>query len=363
MKTFSFSSAPLDLLGVCLIVALDAACSFDASQLRPLADGAVEHPAVPDVGAAGGGNTTISPDALFSTGGSGGSTGVGGSGGVGVDAGSTVAGGTTNLGDAAVPPDLANARDVPPLVETIPTPDAAMDAPLAVDATSIPDTAAIPDVPEVPDVAALPDEPQVPDVSANLDATPDGIPGPCGPLIDNMEDGTGNICKGNGRVGYWFSYADSASVILPNPVLPSLLSPPRGSSQRAMHTYGTCVQQVGIGCFLNFGGVTASTYNATGYTGIQFYAMGTAGALKLVVQTPASESTTYGGQCTLAVLSCTANSAQVLGLSANQWNLIMIPFSSLSGGIAPFNVTELWSIEFQPGSGAFDFWIDDLSFY
>ena len=41
----------------------------------------------------------------------------------------------------------------------------------------------------------------------------------------------------------------------------------------------------------------------------------------------------------------------------------MIPFSSLSGGIAPFNVTELWSIEFRPGYGAFDFWIDNLSFY
>ena len=131
-----------------------------------------------------------------------------------------------------------------------------------------------------------------------------------------------------------------------------------------MHTYGTCVQEVGIGCFVNFpAGLPLGTYNATGYSGIQFYAMGTVSALKVVVQNPATESTTYGGQCTLAVLSCTANSAPVLGLSANQWSLIMIPFSSLSGGIAPFNVTELWSIEFRPGYGAFDFWIDDLSFY
>ena len=81
-----------------------------------------------------------------------------------------------------------------------------------------------------------------------------------------------------------------------------------------MHTYGTCVQEVGIGCFMNFpAGHPLGTYNATGYSGIQFYAMGTASALKVVAQNPATESTTYGGQCTLAVLSCTANSAPVLG--------------------------------------------------
>ena len=343
-------------------------CSFDANQLRPLSDGAVEHPAVPDAVASPGDSiTTSSADAVIGAGGSGGSAGTGGGGGIGVDAGGAEAGARTTTGDGSVPSDLASARDVLTTVDATPPPDAGMDAPLAVDATSIPDAAAIPDVPQVPDVAALSDVPHVPDVSATRDATPDGIPGPCGPLIDNMEADTGTICNGNGRGGYWFWYADSASTIWPNaatPSLPSLLSPPRGSSQRAMHTYGTCVQEVGIGCFVNFpAGLPLGTYNATGYSGIQFYAMGTVSALKVVVQNPATESTTYGGQCTLAVLSCTANSAPVLGLSANQWSLIMIPFSSLSGGIAPFNVTELWSIEFRPGYGAFDFWIDDLSFY
>ena len=191
-----FWSARLDVPGLCLIAALAAGCSFDSSQLRALADGAVGNPAVPDAGAAGsGGSTSSSPDARIATGGSGGSTGVSGSGGVGVDAGSTGAGGTTKSGDAAVPPDLANARDVSALVETTPMPDAGMDAPLVVDVTSIPD------VPEVRDVTALPDVPQVPDVSATPDAIPDGIPGPCGLLIDNMEADTGYICNGNGRGG------------------------------------------------------------------------------------------------------------------------------------------------------------------
>ena len=42
---------------------------------------------------------------------------------------------------------------------------------------------------------------------------------------------------------------------------------------------------------------------------------------------------------------------------------MQIPFSSLKNGTATFDRTEIWSIEFQPGAGAFDFWLDDLSFY
>ena len=67
MKSFS---SP----GACLIVALAAGCSFDASQLRALPDGAVENLSLPDAGATGGGGgSTISrPDAATTTGGSGG---------------------------------------------------------------------------------------------------------------------------------------------------------------------------------------------------------------------------------------------------------------------------------------------------
>ena len=61
--------------GVCLIAALAAGCTFDASQLRALPDGAVEQPVLPDAGAPGsGGNTANPPDAPTAAGGNGGVT-------------------------------------------------------------------------------------------------------------------------------------------------------------------------------------------------------------------------------------------------------------------------------------------------
>jgi len=186
----------------------------------------------------------------------------------------------------------------------------------------------------------------------------------CGALIDDMEDATGRICQGSGRNGKWFSYRDGNSTLAPSGEIPapSAVSPPRGSSQRAMHTYGTFVQYAGIGCTLTAVPQT-QTFSAAAYTGIQFYAKGTAAALTTIVQTASTESTTYGGRCALATLSCAGNSAPVANLSATDWTLVKIPFSSLANGTAPFDRTDIWSVEFQPGAGVFDFWIDDLSFY
>ncbi|MGO9665308.1 MAG: LamG domain-containing protein [Polyangia bacterium] len=150
MKVLSFLPARLDVYGVFLIAAMAAGCSFDASQLRPLADGSAEHSAQSDaIASAIDGATASSPDAAPGTGGSGGFAGTGGGGGVGVDASRTAtdgmaeAGGRTSSGDAAIPPDLASARDVPTPFEAIPPPDAAMDAPLAIDATSTPDAISV----------------------------------------------------------------------------------------------------------------------------------------------------------------------------------------------------------------------------
>jgi hypothetical protein len=136
---------------------------------------------------------------------------------------------------------------------------------------------------------------------------------------------------------------------------------PRGTSQRALHTYGTEVQYAGIGCLIN--NVPSVTYNASAYTGVRFYIMGTAVAPILIVQTRATESTTYGGTCTLPTLTCEANFAPITGVVANDWTMVSVPFSSLAGGTAAFSVADVWSIEFQPGIGAFDLWIDDLTFY
>jgi hypothetical protein len=185
----------------------------------------------------------------------------------------------------------------------------------------------------------------------------------CGTLIDDFESNTGYICRDNGRVGSWFSYKDAASTFWPagTPSLPSPLAVPRGTSQRALHAYGTVVEYAGIGCSIN--NIPTLTYNASAYTGVQFYIMGTASAPKLYVQTRATEAAVYGGLCPLPTLTCSAGGAAIPGVLPGDWTLVSIPFSSLAGGTAPFNSSDVWSIEFQPGPGTFDFWIDDLSFY
>jgi hypothetical protein len=189
----------------------------------------------------------------------------------------------------------------------------------------------------------------------------------CSAAIDDMESGYGGICPGagNGRVGFWFSYADAATTFYPmgTPLVDTTIT--RGSSTKAMVTHGTVVQYAGFGCYLNFssaGSLNPSTYNASGYTGIQFYAIGQVTQLNVVIQTASTESSNYGGTCSLA--TCTGNSALGPPLTITDWTPIRMPFSAFSGGTSPFDVTQIWSIEFQPGgTGTFELAIDDLSFY
>jgi Carbohydrate binding domain (family 11) len=202
--------------------------------------------------------------------------------------------------------------------------------------------------------------------------------GGCGALIDNMEADTGKICQGNGRVGLWFTYVDSAttSAIAPvttGPAYPDVISSPRGTSNYAMHMHGTYSTYAGMACWLNkstFSGTTG-TYNAStyGYTGITFWAKGSGGTLNIVGQMASTESTTYGGTCTAS--TCSGNYyVYPSTLSSTTWTQISIPFTYLTGGtVTPFSPSGIWSLEFQYYSSAsmagatFDLWIDDLSFY
>jgi hypothetical protein len=198
---------------------------------------------------------------------------------------------------------------------------------------------------------------------------------PCGALIDDMESGTGSICQTTGRKGLWFSYVDSSttSSISPLPgstAMPELMSTPRTStSQYAMHASGRYSTYAGFGCWLNNTSfaTTPGTCNASAYTGIRFYAKGT-GSLIVVGQMPSTESTTYGGTCSLS--SCTGNSYTVGTLSSSTWALFEVPFAKMTGGtVTPLSPSSIWSLEFQYysstslGGASFDLWIDDLTFY
>jgi hypothetical protein len=183
-----------------------------------------------------------------------------------------------------------------------------------------------------------------------------------------MESGDGLICAGSGRMGYWYTYIDtvSSSSISPamtvKPAPPTATSPARTGSQWAMHASGTFSQYAGIGCVLDGAvGIKTHSINASGYTGVHFWAHGTAG-MKLVLQTTGDESTANGGTCTNACFG--SDSAPLAGLSSTAWTEYSIPFTAVTGGTVGFQSTDLWSIEFGPITpGPFEMWVDDLSFY
>src|SRR5262249_25643048 len=105
-------------------------------------------------------------------------------------------------------------------------------------------------------------------------------------------------------------------------------------------------------------------YSVSGYTGITFWFKGTGASFRVLLQTLETESTTYGGLCTLPTLTCAGNEAPIVGLSGNDWMQLAVPFAALANGTAPFNPAHVATVEFQPTApGPFDFWIDDISFY
>jgi hypothetical protein len=200
-------------------------------------------------------------------------------------------------------------------------------------------------------------------------------PGPCGDLIDDMEAGTGWICNGNGRVGYWYTYVDSytsSSSITPAPgdiAKPALMSTARDTSQYAMHVYGKFTEYAGFGFLLNLAvqGEVPSIYDASGYTGIKFWAKGSPSDMEVRAQMPSTSTVANGGTC--ALTSCMPN-LELLSSLSTSWKQFTVPFSYLTGGsVTPLKPSNLWTIEFGPynSSGnldtSFDIWIDDVTFY
>ena len=131
-----------------------------------------------------------------------------------------------------------------------------------------------------------------------------------------------------------------------------------------MHATGSFYSYAGIGFLLNqpvTNGATG-TFNASGYTGIKFWAKGS-GYLEVLGQMPSTEPTKYGGTC--AATSCYGNGYVITTSLSSTWTQLTVPFTYLTGGYSsPFMPSSIWSIEFLPyENGAFDFWIDDITFY
>ena len=198
----------------------------------------------------------------------------------------------------------------------------------------------------------------------------------CGVTIDDMEDGTGHICRGANRDGVWYAFNDGDGTQWPAPTTPgipietSVVPGGRGQSQRAVHTYGSANQWAGIGLDLAFDGTSYDVYDASAYDGITFWARGDS-CIDARIGTVPTTSTQWGGTCTLDTPpvgeGCVPHFSYIM--LSDDWMQYWVPFDRLSDALegdqtrVEFGPSELTNVQFRVGGGAFDFWIDDIAFF
>lgn len=208
----------------------------------------------------------------------------------------------------------------------------------------------------------------------------------CGRLIDDMEDGSGRICRGSGRVGAWYAYNDGFGLQVPPPqppgvpILPFEIPGTRQGSQRAMfssHHYpdpsilkAPDTWGAGIGVDLAFDGARYLSYDASGFTGIYFWNRSSNYKyFEVRINTTATTPVAYGGTCPSEYCG-----AYVKGFwSDMKWQESLLYFSDLQPRryldvvLPPFDARQVTNIQFffvlyPTGSSDADLWVDDLSF-
>lgn len=189
-----------------------------------------------------------------------------------------------------------------------------------------------------------------------------GPDGSCGALVTDLEDGTGRICTGNGRLGVWYAFNDTTGTQWPvitapgDPIETSVIPDGRGNSLRGVHTFGNGFDDwgVGVGLDLAFDGSNYATYDASHYDGITFWARSQHARHALVrISTAETTLVDYGGDCEREPCS---PEATAFGPSP-EWSQYFVRL--------PADHRKLTNIQFMPsyGNRPFDLWIDDVHFY
>jgi len=187
-------------------------------------------------------------------------------------------------------------------------------------------------------------------------------------LIDDFESGDGSIPATNGRQGAWYAYNDGTDGGTQTPVADATFVPESGgpsSSGLAAHTTGSgfTLWGAGIGMDFNHDGQTRSTYDASAYQGVTFWARGSVTVNFKVLSAPTTPIDQSG--------TCSANCEdhhQVAVSLNGSWAQYSFAFADLAqqgwGLAAAFDAKEVISLQFEVEQDtAFDFWVDDIGFY
>jgi hypothetical protein len=212
---------------------------------------------------------------------------------------------------------------------------------------------------------------------------PDGGP-LLGELIDDIDSETtpGWILARSMRVGTWFTYDDgTAGGIVPAPGTPSAivmsgLAPPGGPTQHGAHAQGSgLAMYAGMGFNLNAYSNVVSTYDASRYQGVLFWARvgGDSGTATVKFAIPDRNTASAGGVCTLtdgSTSGCGDYFATPPLTVTASWQEYVVSFDRLgrSGwgtpmSLAGLDAANVYSCQWQLTSGpAFDLWIESVYF-
>jgi hypothetical protein len=211
---------------------------------------------------------------------------------------------------------------------------------------------------------------------------------PCGMLIDDMEDGTGRICTGAGRVGVWYAYNDRLGVAVPPatppgvPISPFAIDNGVGGSQRAMYGAYRYPQPVpspsppgmwgaGLGFDLAFDGNRYGTFDAREMTGISFLVRSTLPKTYFFrVNTVESTPIAYGGTCPTEW----CGAFQRVFQAGPEWMRQTVRFDELHfwvqapGAQLTFRPDQLTNVQFlltryPTDSSDSELWLDDVAFF
>jgi hypothetical protein len=185
-------------------------------------------------------------------------------------------------------------------------------------------------------------------------------------LIDDFEDGDDAILTNDDRQGTWYVSNDGMGLQEPGmqeDMTPSMLVPTRDASRRALHTSGSGFSVWGafVRAYLRVSGARNEPYDASGYTGVRFWARsGDDEEHSAFLMLPSVKTTTCPG--------CGDHFGSEFQYTS-EWQEFRMPFDAMKqrgfGPPQPALVTEeIVAVQILFADDVdFDVWIDDIGFY
>jgi hypothetical protein len=202
-------------------------------------------------------------------------------------------------------------------------------------------------------------------------------------MIDDMEDGLGDICDTSGRHGTWFTVGDGTSTNLTpadgSAFHPDLIPGGRDASRYAAHLTGSGFEWWGalMGFNLKIEGTARRAYDAGTTSGVTFWMKSNVPvAVELLI--PGTIAPLHGGACvdTETKTNCNNHYGFYFSRPSPDWTEYFLPYSALTQpdgtpavalsrpADAPvWSPSNLVAVQFvAPAGESFDIWVDDIRF-